>query len=71
MQLIRMKALMAGLKAELSGYRLTNKGRTSYAIIKEEFGLRGNKQSVYEQFAELIVMSEQLRHEEVQEENNE
>ena len=47
-----------GLKVEMMGARLTNKGRTCYAKIKDEYGLKGNRQSVYEQLAEIIATVE-------------
>jgi len=49
----RMICLRQGLKLELIGMRLT-RGRTCYSMIKEEFGLKGNKQKVYDQFVELL-----------------
>lgn len=48
----RMLTLRAGLKLELVG--LTRRGRSCYSIIKGEFGLKGNKQKVLDQFNELI-----------------
>jgi len=46
-QKYRLIALRAALGLELSGM----KGRASaYAIIKREFGLKGSKTKVYEQF---------------------
>ena len=49
----RLKMLKMGLEAELRGRRLT-RGQSAYAIIKQEFGLKGNKQKVYDQFVALI-----------------
>lgn len=46
----RMKTLLIGLRAEVKGMRLTNKGQTCYARIKKEFGLKGSKQKVLDQF---------------------
>lgn len=48
----RMSVLLTGLSAELKGIRMT-RGRTCYSIIKQEFGLKGNKQKVYDQFKAL------------------
>ena len=45
----RQRVLLKGLKMELRGMRLT-RGRTCYSVIKQEYGLKGNKQSVYDQF---------------------
>jgi hypothetical protein len=52
----RMICLEKGLKLELKGLRLT-RGRTCYSIIKEEFGLKGNKQRVYDQFTKMMEES--------------
>ncbi len=49
----RMICLKKGLELELKGLRLT-RGRTCYSIIKEEFGLKGNKQRVYDQFTKMM-----------------
>ena len=50
----RHKTLLLGLKSEIRGLRLTNKARTCYAIIKSEFGLKGNKQRVLEQYEKIL-----------------
>ena len=47
--LYRLLTLRAGLRLELRGLKVS-KGRTCYAIIKQEFGLKGDKASVLEQF---------------------
>ena len=47
--LFRMKTLLIGLRVEIQGMRMT-RGRSCYAIVKREFGLKGNKESVYAQF---------------------
>ena len=49
----RMMTLARGLRMEIGGMRMT-RGRTCYAIIKEEFGLRGRKARVLEQFLPLV-----------------
>jgi len=48
----RLRALRGALKMEIFGMK--RRGRSAYSIIKEEFGLKGNKQSVLEQFEKLI-----------------
>ena len=48
----RLRVLHKALKLELLGLR--RKGRSAYAIIKDEFGRHGSKQSVYDQLGELI-----------------
>ena len=45
----RMRTLLSGLKLELKGLKMS-RGVSCYAIIKKEFGLRGNKQKVFDQF---------------------
>lgn len=49
----RLIALKYGLKMEIKGIRMS-RGRTCYSIIKGEFGLKGNRQRVLDQFTELI-----------------
>ena len=56
--LIRMATLKGALKLEIAG--LKRRGRSVYSIIKEEFGLRGNKRAVLADFEKLI---EQKKHE--------
>ena len=50
--LIRMAALKSALKLEIAGLR--RRGRSVYSIVKEEFGLRGNKRTVLADFEKLI-----------------
>lgn len=47
----RLAVLEKALKLELIG--LKGRGRSAYSVIKSEFGLKGNKQKVYDQFVEL------------------
>ena len=49
----RLLMLRQGLTLETKGLRLT-RGRTAYSIIKEEFGFKGNKIKVLEQFEEML-----------------
>ena len=49
----RLLTLRAGLKLEVHGMRMT-RGRTCYSIVKEEFGLKGNKQKVLDQLNQLL-----------------
>lgn len=48
----RLRALRGALKMEILGMK--RRGQSAYSIIKQEFGLKGNKQSVLEQFEKLI-----------------
>lgn len=47
----RMRALRSALKMEILGMK--RRGQSAYSIIKQEFGLKGNKQKVLEQFEKL------------------
>jgi len=51
----RLLCLIQGLKAEIRGMRLTSKGRTCYAIIKSEYGFKGNKEKVLTQVEQLMA----------------
>lgn len=53
----RMRVLLSGLKLETKGMQIS-RGRSCYSIIKQEFGLKGNKQRVLEQFT--AIVSEKL-----------
>jgi hypothetical protein len=51
--LFRMKTLLAGLRLEATtGMKLT-RGRSCYSIIKSQYGLKGNKANVYNQFVQI------------------
>ena len=43
----RLLTLRSALELEILGMK--RRGRSVYAIIKEEFGFKGNKQKVYDQ----------------------
>lgn len=47
-----MLVLRQALALELKGMK--RHGRSAYAIIKEQFNLRGNRQSVYEQYCRYL-----------------
>jgi len=49
----RKRVLLRGLKLELKGMKLS-RGRSCYSIIKNEFNLKGSRQSVFDQISELI-----------------
>jgi anion-transporting ArsA/GET3 family ATPase len=52
-QLFRLLALKASLKVEIkTGMR--RRGRSSYAIIKEEFAFTGGKKKVLQQFENFL-----------------
>ena len=48
---VRIAVLVGALKLEVLG--MTRRGRSVYAIVKDEFGLRGNKKRVLEQLQEI------------------
>jgi len=50
----RMTTLRHALKLELKGMR--RRGRSAYAIIKDEFMLTGSRQSVFDQFTEMCTL---------------
>jgi hypothetical protein len=52
-QLFRLLTLRAGLRLEIRGLRVS-KGRSCFAIIKQEFGLTGSREEVLEQFNEML-----------------
>jgi hypothetical protein len=52
-QLFRLLTLRSGLKLEIRGLKVS-KGRSCFAIIKQEFGLTGSREEVLEQFSALI-----------------
>jgi len=48
----RLLTLRQMLRLELKG--LKRRGRSAYAIIKDELGLKGSKKSVYEQLNTML-----------------
>ena len=57
--MFRMIALCGALKLEVLGMK--GRGRSAYSIIKQEYGLRGNKQSVLDQFTAIKQQAKQER----------
>jgi hypothetical protein len=55
----RMLTLRAGLRLEVKGLRRS--GRSFYAIIKKEFGLKGTRESVLAQFDEMLAPYDALK----------
>ena len=64
---LRAHMLRIGLESEIRGFRLTNKARSAYTIIKSELGFKGNRQRVYAQYVlwmeqkGLLTMSDEDR----------
>jgi hypothetical protein len=55
-QKFREITLLNGLRLEVkTGMRLTSKAPTCYTIIKREYGLKGNKEKVLDQFEKLLL----------------
>ena len=57
---VRFLTMLNGLKLELQGMRLT-RGRTCYAMLKQELGLKGSRASVLKQCEQI---AEQMKNEE-------
>lgn len=51
-RLVSMLAQRAAFRLEMKGMR--RRGRSVYAIVKDQYGLRGNKKRVFEQFNKLV-----------------
>ena len=49
----RLVVLKSALKLEIKGMRM-HRGRTAYSIIKKEFGFKGDRQRVLDQFETMI-----------------
>ena len=49
----RTLTLVKGLKLELLGMK-RSRGKSCYQLLKEEFGLKGSKQKVYDIMTEII-----------------
>tara|TARA_R110002167_G_scaffold363742_1_gene584587 strand:- start:950 stop:1150 length:201 start_codon:yes stop_codon:yes gene_type:complete len=54
----RERVLLSGLKLEAKHGMKVSTGRSCYAIVKDEFNLKGNKIKVYTQFKELLSKKE-------------
>jgi len=53
MQGARLLTMRSGLKLEMVGLKMS-RGINCFKMIKEETGLKGNKQKVYEDFSNLL-----------------
>jgi uncharacterized protein (DUF1786 family) len=49
----RLRTLLKGLKLETMGMKMS-RGASCYQIVKEDFGFKGSKEKVYEQFKQLL-----------------
>ena len=57
-ELFRLATLHKMLKLEMLG--MTRSGQTAYSIIKQETGLTGSKQRVFEQLGEYLATMKEL-----------
>ena len=55
----RLLTLRSALELEMLGMK--NRRRSAYAIIKEEFGFKGNKQKVFDQIDALIKKTKEIK----------
>ena len=49
----RAKVLLSALKLECLGMKRS--GPSAYSLVKKEFNLKGNKQSIYNQFKSILA----------------
>jgi len=52
-ELLRLKVLAKGIYLEMKGMKLS-RGPSAYMIVKRELGLKGTRNSVYDQLLRLI-----------------
>lgn len=50
----RMVTLLRGMQSELKGFRLTSKAPSCFTLVRREYGLKGNKEKLLEQFKQLV-----------------
>ena len=55
----RLHILHKMLKLEILG--MTRRGQSAYAIIKQETGLKGSKQKVYDELSEYFQLQKELK----------
>ena len=61
MSILQLSTLYLGLQTESKGYKLTRRVRgqsSCNAVVKKEFGFKGNKQKVLQQFEDALILSE-------------
>lgn len=52
----RMVTLLRGMKSEFkTGMRMTSKAPSCFTIVRREYGLKGNKQKLIDQFEKLVL----------------
>tara|TARA_Y100000310_G_C20489838_1_gene718645 strand:- start:774 stop:980 length:207 start_codon:yes stop_codon:yes gene_type:complete len=55
----RLITIWGALRLELMGMK--RRGRSAYSIVKEEFGLKGNKHKVFDQFTDILKENNIMR----------
>ena len=51
-EMFRLLAMRGALKLELVG--MQRRGQSVYSVIKQEFGFKGNKQKVLDQYTKIL-----------------
>jgi len=51
----RMNALLSGMRLELRSGMKLSRGPSCFTRVKKEYGLKGNKQKLIEQFENLVA----------------
>ena len=52
----RLMVLHSALKLEVQTGMRMSRGRSAYSIVKKEYGFKGNKQRVLDQFEEFLKL---------------
>lgn len=52
-KMYRILTIKSGMELEMKGIRLTRKAPSCFTIARKEFGLKGNKRKLYEQFCRM------------------
>jgi len=58
-ELFRLLTIKAALSLEIAG--LTGRGKSAYSLAKKEFGLKGNKQKVFDQVNAMVQAIKQQK----------
>ena len=54
----RLRTLHKMLKLEIAG--MTRRGQSAYSIIKQETGLKGSRQKIYDELSEYFQLQKEL-----------
>ena len=58
-ELFRLLTIKSALSLEIAG--LTGRGKSAYSLAKEEFGLKGNRQKVFDQVNAMVQAIKQQK----------